>query len=176
VELKAKCTIFAEECRGHLSKQVIKKFDLAKDSGPMSYGIGFKQVWELDPSKHRSGYIEHTLGWPLTCDQYGGSFLYHIEDGGQPLAAVGFVIALDYKNPYLNPFKVCHFFVDQSLTIYLGVPTLQDSSKHFKTIGRWNSHWLWCSCSQRRRLSNYSEVGVSRWLSHWLFRWLTQRF
>lgn len=109
MELKAKCTIFAEGCRGHLTKQVIKKFDLAKESGPMSYGIGFKELWELDPSRHRPGYIEHTLGWPLKRDQYGGSFLYHIEDGGQPLAAVGFVVALDYKNPHLNPFKVRFF-------------------------------------------------------------------
>lgn len=106
MELRAKCTIFAEGCRGHLTKQVIKKFQLDKESGPMSYGIGFKELWEIDPAKHRPGYIEHTLGWPLKRDQYGGSFLYHIEDGGQPLVAVGFVVALDYKNPYLNPFRV----------------------------------------------------------------------
>jgi electron-transferring-flavoprotein dehydrogenase len=109
MELRAKCTIFAEGCRGHLSKQIINHFDLAKESGPMSYGIGFKELWEIDPAKHRPGYVEHTLGWPLTRDQYGGSFLYHIEDGGQPLAATGFVVALDYRNPYLNPFKVSFY-------------------------------------------------------------------
>lgn len=105
MELHAKCTIFAEGCRGHLSKQVIKNFDLAKNSGPMSYGIGLKELWEIDPSKHRPGFVEHTLGWPLEKTQYGGSFLYHIEDGGQPLVATGFVVALDYENPYMNPFK-----------------------------------------------------------------------
>jgi len=105
MELRAKCTIFAEGCRGHLTKNVINKFDLAKESGPMSYGIGLKELWEIDPANHKPGYVEHTLGWPLERNQYGGSFLYHIEDGGQPLVSVGFVVALDYKNPYLNPFK-----------------------------------------------------------------------
>ncbi|KAI6196522.1 hypothetical protein M3Y94_01119300 [Aphelenchoides besseyi] len=105
MELLAKCTIFAEGCRGHLTKQVTKQFDLNKECGPMSYGIGLKELWEIDPAKHRPGFVEHTLGWPLVRDQYGGSFLYHIEDNGQPLVAVGFVVALDYKNPYIHPFK-----------------------------------------------------------------------
>ncbi|CAD5209781.1 unnamed protein product [Bursaphelenchus okinawaensis] len=105
MELHAKCTIFAEGCRGHLTKSVIKNYDLAKESGPMSYGIGLKELWEVDPSKHRPGFIEHSVGWPLEKTQYGGSFLYHIEDGGQPLVATGFVVALDYRNPYLHPFK-----------------------------------------------------------------------
>ena len=84
----------------------------------MTYGIGLKELWEIDPKKHRPGYIEHTMGWPLVLfssknqelfqpkDQYGGSFLYHIDDGGQPLVSVGFVVALDYKNPYMNPYQV----------------------------------------------------------------------
>ncbi|KAI1712179.1 electron transfer flavoprotein-ubiquinone oxidoreductase, 4Fe-4S domain-containing protein [Ditylenchus destructor] len=105
MELNAKCTLFAEGCRGHLAKQLIKKFDLAANSAPMTYGIGLKELWEIDPAKHKPGYVEHTLGWPLKLDQYGGSFLYHIEDGGQPLVSVGFVLALDYSNPYLNPFQ-----------------------------------------------------------------------
>jgi len=103
MELHAKCTIFAEGCRGHLTKQVLKKFNLS--NAPMSFGIGLKELWEIDPAKHRPGYIEHSLGWPLQKDQYGGSFLYHIEDNGQPLVSVGFIVALDYKNPYTNPFK-----------------------------------------------------------------------
>lgn len=118
MELHAKCTVFAEGCRGHLTKQVTKNFDLAKQSGPMSYGIGLKELWEIDPAKHRPGFVEHTLGWPLERSQYGGSFLYHIEDGGQPLVATGFVVALDYSNTYMHPFKVLlksHFLI-------LGVP------------------------------------------------------
>uniref|UniRef100_A0A7E4UMH2 Electron transfer flavoprotein-ubiquinone oxidoreductase n=1 Tax=Panagrellus redivivus TaxID=6233 RepID=A0A7E4UMH2_PANRE len=103
MELLAKYTIFAEGCRGHLSKQAIKKFNLQTE--PMSYGIGLKELWEIDPAKHKPGYVEHSLGWPLQRDQYGGSFLYHLEDNGQPLVSVGFVVALDYKNPYLNPYK-----------------------------------------------------------------------
>ncbi|KAK6032358.1 electron-transferring-flavoprotein dehydrogenase [Ostertagia ostertagi] len=103
MELHGKCTIFAEGCRGHLTKQILEKFKLVNH--PMSFGIGFKELWELDPAQHKPGYIEHTMGWPLTMDQYGGSFIYHITDEGLPLAEVGFVVALDYKNPYLNPFQ-----------------------------------------------------------------------
>ncbi|KAK0418969.1 hypothetical protein QR680_013880 [Steinernema hermaphroditum] len=105
MELHGKCTIFAEGCRGHMTKQVIERFGLRDDSHFMSYGIGFKELWEIDPAKHRPGYIEHTMGWPLPVNQYGGSFLYHIEDDGQPLVSVGFVIALDYKNPYINTYN-----------------------------------------------------------------------
>ncbi|XGW15639.1 hypothetical protein V3C99_001244 [Haemonchus contortus] len=103
MELHGKCTIFAEGCRGHLTKQILEKFKLVNH--PMSFGIGFKELWELDPEKHKPGYIEHTMGWPLTMDQYGGSFIYHIADEGLPLAQVGFVVALDYKNTYINPFQ-----------------------------------------------------------------------
>ena len=113
MELHARCTIFAEGCRGHMSKQLIKNFDLARDSGPMSYGIGFKELWEVDPARHQPGFVEHTLGWPLKVDQYGGSFLYHIETDGQPLVAVGFVVALDYRNPYLHPFRVRNAFTNK---------------------------------------------------------------
>ncbi|GMR40209.1 hypothetical protein PMAYCL1PPCAC_10404, partial [Pristionchus mayeri] len=103
MELHAKCTIFAEGCRGHLSKQVMNKFDLKEHE--MSYGIGIKELWQIDPAKHRPGYIEHTMGWPLTSTQYGGSFLYHIESDGLPLVSIGFVNALDYTNPYMNPYQ-----------------------------------------------------------------------
>ncbi|CAJ0941805.1 unnamed protein product, partial [Mesorhabditis belari] len=102
MELHAKCTIFAEGCRGHLTKQVLDRYNLRKH--PMSYGIGIKELWQIDPKKHRPGYVEHTMGWPLPRETYGGSFLYHIEDEGQPLVAVGFVVALDYKNPNMNPY------------------------------------------------------------------------
>ncbi|TKR66881.1 hypothetical protein L596_023111 [Steinernema carpocapsae] len=105
MELHGKCTIFAEGCRGSLSEQVIERFGLRENSHPMTYGIGLKELWEIDPTKHRPGYVEHTMGWPLARDQYGGSFLYHIEDNGQPLVSIGFVVALDYKNPHMDPFK-----------------------------------------------------------------------
>merc|ERR1711881_413067 len=71
----------------------------------MTYGIGMKELWRIDPAKHEPGKIVHTAGWPLASNEYGGSFLYHILDDGEPLVALGFVIGLDYKNPYLNTFK-----------------------------------------------------------------------
>ncbi|KHN78161.1 Electron transfer flavoprotein-ubiquinone oxidoreductase, mitochondrial [Toxocara canis] len=105
MELRAKCTIFAEGCRGHLTRQIIDKFKLDANSHPMSYGIGLKEMWQVEKSKHKPGYVEHTLGYPLKRGQYGGSFMYHIEDNGQPLVAIGFVVALDYKDPYINPYQ-----------------------------------------------------------------------
>uniref|UniRef100_A0A0N5BMW8 Electron transfer flavoprotein-ubiquinone oxidoreductase n=1 Tax=Strongyloides papillosus TaxID=174720 RepID=A0A0N5BMW8_STREA len=106
MELHAKCTLFAEGCRGHLTKQIMKKFDLQKGKHPMSFGIGLKELWEIAPEKHVPGYIEHTLGWPLNYDQYGGSFLYHIDDNGTPLVSLGFIVALDYRNPYISPYQM----------------------------------------------------------------------
>ncbi|KAK0409187.1 hypothetical protein QR680_004392 [Steinernema hermaphroditum] len=105
MELHAKCTIFAEGCRGHISQQIIERFGLSKESHAMTYGEGFKELWKVDPAKHRPGYVEHTMGWPLPISQYGGSFMYHIEDKREPLVAIGFVVALDYKNPHLDPFE-----------------------------------------------------------------------
>ncbi|XP_044577646.1 electron transfer flavoprotein-ubiquinone oxidoreductase, mitochondrial [Cotesia glomerata] len=104
MELHAKCTIFAEGCHGHLTKQVSQRLNLRSDCEPQSYGIGLKEVWEINPEKHRPGAVEHTVGWPLDKNTYGGSFLYHLKDE-TPLVAVGFVIGLDYTNPYLHPFK-----------------------------------------------------------------------
>ncbi|XP_017887860.1 electron transfer flavoprotein-ubiquinone oxidoreductase, mitochondrial isoform X2 [Ceratina calcarata] len=104
MELHAKCTIFAEGCHGHLTKQVSRKLNLRKDCEPQTYGIGLKEIWEINPEKHRPGTVEHTIGWPLTKDTYGGSFLYHLNED-TPLIAIGFVIGLDYSNPYLHPFK-----------------------------------------------------------------------
>ncbi|CAG2102509.1 unnamed protein product, partial [Medioppia subpectinata] len=104
MELRAKCTVFAEGCHGSLAKQLYKKFNLRDKCEPQSYGIGLKEVWETDPALHKPGRVEHTVGWPLDKDTYGGSFLYHLNEP-QPLIAVGFVIGLDYQNPYLSPFK-----------------------------------------------------------------------
>jgi electron-transferring-flavoprotein dehydrogenase len=102
MELHAKYTVFAEGARGHLGKQVIARFNLDAGKDPQSYGIGIKEVWDIDPSKHHPGLVVHSAGWPLDGNTYGGSFLYHAEDNK---VAVGFVVGLDYKNPWLSPFE-----------------------------------------------------------------------
>jgi electron-transferring-flavoprotein dehydrogenase len=102
MELRAKQTLFAEGCRGSLTKTLITKFNLAEKSDPQTYGIGIKELWEIDPAKHKPGTVIHTIGWPLTQDIYGGSFLYHLENNQ---VAVGYVIGLDYTNTYLSPFE-----------------------------------------------------------------------
>lgn len=101
MELHAKYTFFAEGCRGHLGKELKEKFSLGADAEPQTHGIGIKELWEIDPAKHKPGLVVHTAGWPLDSHTYGGSFLYHLEDNQ---VAVGFVVGLDYKNPYLSPF------------------------------------------------------------------------
>ncbi|CAM2196990.1 Electron transfer flavoprotein-ubiquinone oxidoreductase [Paraburkholderia kururiensis] len=102
MELHAKYTLFAEGCRGHLGRQLIAKFGLDAGRDPQAYGIGIKELWEIDPAKHQPGLVIHTAGWPLKADTYGGSFLYHL-DGNQ--VVVGFVVGLGYTNPYLSPFE-----------------------------------------------------------------------
>ena len=102
MELHAKYVLFAEGSRGNLGKLLIEKFDLAKDSDPQSYGIGIKELWEIDPAKHQPGLVVHTAGWPLDTKTYGGSFLYHLD---QNQVMVGFVVGLGYTNPYLSPFE-----------------------------------------------------------------------
>ncbi|WP_240189505.1 electron transfer flavoprotein-ubiquinone oxidoreductase [Azonexus hydrophilus] len=102
MELHARQTIFAEGCRGSLTRELFERFNLRDGADPQTYGIGIKELWEIDPAKHQPGLIVHTVGWPLTTDTYGGSFLYHLENN---LVAVGFVIGLDYKNPWLSPFE-----------------------------------------------------------------------
>ena len=102
MELHARQTIFAEGCRGSLTKQLFSKFDLRDGIDPQTYGIGIKELWEIDPAKHQPGLIVHTVGWPLAADTYGGSFLYHLENS---LVAVGVVVGLDYKNPWLSPYE-----------------------------------------------------------------------
>ena len=102
MELHAKYTIFAEGARGHLGKQLIERFKLDAGRDPQSYGIGLKELWEIDPAKHQPGLVIHTAGWPLDADTYGGSFLYHAEDNK---VALGFVVGLDYANPWLSPFE-----------------------------------------------------------------------
>ena len=101
MELRGKYTLFAEGARGSLSQQAIARFGLAEGRDPQKYGIGIKELWEVDPARHRPGLVQHTFGWPLASDTGGGSFLYHIEDNQ---IVVGFVVHLNYKNPTLSPF------------------------------------------------------------------------
>ncbi|HVY12537.1 MAG TPA: NAD(P)/FAD-dependent oxidoreductase, partial [Alphaproteobacteria bacterium] len=97
VELAAKQTIFAEGCRGSLTKKLFERFHLRKNCDPQTFGLGIKEVWELKPEKHESGLVLHSVGWPMDSETYGGSFVYHY---GANLVAIGFVVGLDYKNPY----------------------------------------------------------------------------
>jgi electron-transferring-flavoprotein dehydrogenase len=102
MELHGKYTLFAEGARGHLGKQLIAKFDLNKGKDPQSYGIGIKELWEIDPAKHQPGLVIHTTGWPLDSKTYGGSFLYHMENNQ---VMIGYVVGLNYENPYLSPYE-----------------------------------------------------------------------
>jgi electron-transferring-flavoprotein dehydrogenase len=102
MELLGKYTIFAEGARGHLGKQVIANYKLDEGCDPQAYGIGIKELWEIDPARHQPGFVMHTAGWPMESDTYGGSFLYHLE--GNKIA-LGFITGLDYANPYLSPFE-----------------------------------------------------------------------
>ena len=101
IELIGKVTVFAEGCRGHLGKQLIKKFNLNKDKDPQQYGIGFKEIWEIDEKNHEEGLVMHTAGWPLDNNTYGGSFIYHAEN---KQVFLGYVIGLYYQNTHLSPF------------------------------------------------------------------------
>ncbi|KQV80751.1 electron transfer flavoprotein-ubiquinone oxidoreductase [Massilia sp. Root351] len=102
MELHGKYTLFAEGARGHLGKQLMARFDLNKGKDPQSYGIGIKELWEIDPAKHKPGLVIHTAGWPLDAKTYGGSFLYHLENNQ---VMVGYVVGLNYENPYLSPYE-----------------------------------------------------------------------
>jgi electron-transferring-flavoprotein dehydrogenase len=102
MELHARYTIFAEGSRGHLGKELISRFKLDQGRDPQSYSIGLKEIWEIDPAHHKPGLVLHSAGWPLENDTYGGSFMYHMEGN---LVACGFVVGLDYANPWLSPFE-----------------------------------------------------------------------
>ena len=102
VELIGKETLFAEGCRGSLTKTLFERFKLREGIDPQTFGIGIKELWEVEPAKHRPGLVTHTIGWPMDTATYGGSFLYHLENNQ---VAVGFVVGLDYRNPFLSPFE-----------------------------------------------------------------------
>lgn len=101
MELKAKYTVFAEGCRGHLGKQLVNQFALDEHVSPQHYGLGFKEIWQVDSSKHQQGKVMHGTGWPLKNDTSGGAFMYHIEDNQ---VVVGLIVDLNYSNPHLSPF------------------------------------------------------------------------
>lgn len=102
VEIMAEHIVLAEGCHGSLTKKVIERFNLRRNASPQTYGLGIKELWEIDPKKHKRGHITHTIGWPLDQKTYGGSFIYHLENNQ---IYIGFVLGLDYANPYLSPFE-----------------------------------------------------------------------
>lgn len=102
IELHAKYTLFAEGARGHLGQQLIARFRLDEGRDPQTYGLGIKELWEIDPALHQPGLVIHSAGWPLDSRTYGGSFLYHLENNQ---VAVGYVVGLAYENPYLSPYE-----------------------------------------------------------------------
>ncbi len=102
IELHARQTVFSEGCRGSLTKGLFERFRLRDGADPQTYGIGIKELWEVRPEVHKPGLTMHTVGWPVSTDVYGGSFLYHLENNQ---VAVGFVVGLDYSNPYLSPYE-----------------------------------------------------------------------
>lgn len=102
MELRAKYTLFAEGARGNLSKMLLQRFDLAQGREPQKFGLGLKELWQVAPERHRPGLVQHSFGWPLGNSTGGGSFLYHFDER---LVSVGFVVHLNYENPYLSPFE-----------------------------------------------------------------------
>lgn len=112
MHLYASQTLFAEGCRGELSQKLMKRFDLRKNACPQTYAIGIKEIWQIPADQHAQGTVIHTVGWPLDNQTYGGSFVYH---WSQNRVIVGFVIGLDYKNPYLNPFSEMQRFKNHPL-------------------------------------------------------------
>ncbi|KAB0264487.1 electron transfer flavoprotein-ubiquinone oxidoreductase [Microvirga brassicacearum] len=124
MELRAKYTIFAEGSRGSLSKQLIRRFDLANGRDHQKYGLGVKEIWQVDPARHRPGLVRHSMGWPLSNDTGGGSWLYHFDDN---LVSVGFVVHLNYKNPTLSPFEELQRFKTH--------PMIRDTFEGAKRIG-----------------------------------------
>lgn len=104
MELLGKYVLFAEGARGSLTKQLINKFNLDEGRDPQKYGIGLKEVWSVPEENFKEGYVQHTMGWPLDNKTGGGSFLYHFRDNGEPFITVGFVVHLNYANPYISPY------------------------------------------------------------------------
>ncbi len=155
--LRGKYTLIAEGARGSLAKTLIARYGLADGRAAQTYGLGLKELWELSKDQHRPGLVMHTMGWPLDDHTGGGSFIYHYGDN---LAAVGFVVHLDYRNPYLWPFGEFQRF-----------KTHQDDSPDAR---RRTPHRLWRARHHRGRLSGGAAARVSRWRAHRLQRRLRQ--
>ncbi len=105
--LTAKQTLFAEGCRGSLTRTLIDLFALRQHADPQTYGLGIKEVWEIPTDLHQAGLVSHSIGWPLNHKTYGGGFIYHMQKN---LLSLGFVVGLDYRNPYLNPYETFQQF------------------------------------------------------------------
>ena len=158
VELRGAYTLFAEGCRGSLTKTLFERFHLRDGVDPQTFGIGIKELWEVAPAKHKQGTIVHTIGWPLDRRTYGGSFLYHLENNQ---VAVGFVIGLDYENPYLEPVR--------------GVPALQDPPGDPSHLRGRPAHRLRRPRAQRGRLPVDPEADLPGRRPDRLHRRLPQR-
>ena len=143
MELRAKYTLFAEGARGSLTKTLLKRFGLDSDREPQKFGIGLKELWQVAPDKHRAGLVQHSFGWPLDNRTGGGSFLYHFDDN---LVSVGFVVHLNYENPYLNPFEEFQRFKTH--------PLVRDD------LRRRQAARLWRARDHRRRLPVGAEAVV----------------
>jgi electron-transferring-flavoprotein dehydrogenase len=130
MELHARYTVFAEGARGHLGRQLISRFKLDDGRDPQSYSLGIKEVWEIDPARHKPGLALHSAGWPLDNSTYGGSFLYHMENNQ---VAVGFVVGLDYANPWLSPYdEFQRFKTHPNIRWYFDTP---EGGKPAKRLG-----------------------------------------
>ena len=145
MELRGKYTFFAEGARGSLAKQLIAQFKLGEGREPQKYGIGLKELWQVTPEKHKPGLVQHTFGWPLDNRTGGGSFLYHYGDN---LVSVGFVLHLNYENPYIVAVR--------------GIPALQDASGDPRHVRGRQAHRLWRARHHRGRLAVDPEAHVSR--------------
>ena len=145
MELRGKYTLFAEGARGSLSKILGQRFGLHEGREPQKFGIGLKELWELAPDKHRKGLVVHGMGWPLENDTGGGLFMYH---WGENYCSIGFVVHLNYSNPWLEPFS--------------RIPARQDPSRHPPISRRRQARRLWRARHHRRRLPIGAEAGLSR--------------
>jgi electron-transferring-flavoprotein dehydrogenase len=137
MHLHAKQTLFAEGCRGQLSRSLMNRFSLRNNIQPQTYGLGIKEIWKVLPGKHREGEVVHTIGWPLDTKTYGGSFIYHWSDNR---VSIGFVVGLDYENPYLNPFSEM-----QRLKTHPSIRTLLEGGERLEYGARALSEGGWQS-------------------------------
>ncbi len=144
--LLGKYTLFAEGARGHLTKRLVHHYRLEEGRDPQKYGIGLKELWELPKGTHKPGLVVHSMGWPLDNGTGGGLFLYH---WGENFCSVGFVVHLNYANPYLSPFDEFQ--------------RAQDPSAHPRVPRRRQAHRLWRAGDHRGRLAVDSEADISRW-------------